>query len=73
MNRTTINQAPQTPPREDHEGNGHYFTPAQAKVRGAVQFCERIGIEYFKKDVFQTFNVSHCQGYEFLRNDSYLR
>ena len=68
MNRTTTNQAPQTPP-EDREGHGHYFTPARAKVRGAVQFCERMGIEYFKGDVFRTFNVSHRQGYEFLRNN----
>ncbi len=73
MDRTTVNQAPQTPPTEDREGNGHYFTPARAKVRGAVQFCERIGIEYFKEDVFRTFNVSHRQGYEFLRDDSSSR
>lgn len=72
MDRTTTNQAPQTPP-EDREGHGHYFTPARAKVRGAVQFCERMGIEYFKEDVFRTFNVSHRQGYEFLRNDSSSR
>ncbi len=72
MDRTTTNQAPQTPP-EDREGHGHYFTPAQAKVRGAVQFCERMGIEYFKEDVFRTFNVSHRQGYEFLRNGSSSR
>ena len=72
MNRTTTNQAPQTPP-EDYEGPGHSFTPAQAKVRGAVQFCKRMGIEYFNEDVFQTVNFSHCQVYEFLRNDLFLR
>ena len=32
-----------------------------------------MGIEYFKKDVFRTFNVSHRQGYEFLHNDSSSR
>ncbi len=52
MDRTTVNQAPQTTLIEDHEGNGHYFTPVQAKVRDAVRFCERMGIEYFKEDVF---------------------
>ena len=69
MDRTTTNQAPQTPP-EDREGHGYHFTPARARVRGAVQFCERMGIGYFKEDVFRTFDVSHRQGYEFLRNDS---
>ena len=38
-----------------------YFTPARAKVRDAVQFCDRMGIECFKGDVFRTFNVSHRQ------------
>lgn len=70
MTRTTINPAPQTPDNEDREGHGHYFTPARAKVRGAVQFCERMGIDYVKRDVFRTFNVSTRQGHEFLRNDS---
>ena len=32
-----------------------------------------MGMEYFKEDVFRTFNVSHRQGYEFLRNDSSSR
>ena len=73
MTRTTINPAPQTPDNEDREGHGHYFTPARAKVRGAVQFCERMGIDYVKRDVFRTFNVSTRHGYEFLRNDSSLR
>ena len=70
MKRKTINPAPQTPDSEDREGQGHYFTPARAKVRGAVQFCERMGIDYIKRDVFQTFNVSTRQGYEFLCNES---
>lgn len=52
MDRTTVNQAPQTPPTEDREGKGHYFTPALAKARGVVQFYERMGIEYFKEDIF---------------------
>lgn len=65
MNRTTINQAPRTL-SEDREGHGHYF---RAKVRGLVQFCERTGIEYVKKDLFRTSNVSTGQGHEFLCND----
>ena len=71
MDRTITNQAPQMSP-EDRKGHGHYFISAQAKVRGAVRFCKRMGIEYFKDNIFQIFNIFHCQGYEFLRNDSFL-
>ena len=70
MNRTTINPALQTPDNEDRESQEHYFTFVQAKVRGAVQFYERMGIDYVKRHVFQTFNVSTRQGHEFLHNDS---
>lgn len=35
MNRTTTNYAPTTP--DDHlKDDGHYFTPARAKVHGTV-------------------------------------
>lgn len=54
MHRSTTNQVPRTP-SGNRESNGHYFTPARAKVRGAVEFCERMGIPYFKEDVFRTF------------------
>ena len=72
MKRKTINPAPQTPNSEDREGQGHYFTPTQIKVRDPVQFCERMSIDYVGGDVFQTFNVSTYQGHEFLRNKSSL-
>ena len=52
MNRTTTNQAPRTPP-EDREGHGHYFTPAQAKVRGVVKFCEPWAWNSLKKMCFE--------------------
>lgn len=32
-----------------------------------------MGIDYVKRDVFRTFNVSTRQGHEFLRNDSSSR
>ena len=67
MNRTTTNRAPTTP-NDDRENNSHYFTPARAKVRGAVEFCDRRGIDYFKEDIFQTFNVSNREGWRFLNN-----
>ena len=60
------------PDNEDCKGHRHYLTIARAKIRGAVQFCERMGIDYVKKDVFQTFNVSTRQSHEFLQNDSFL-
>lgn len=72
MQRNTTNHAPRTPP-ENRENHGHYFTPARAKVRGAVEFCERMGIPYVKADVFRTFKVSHSQGYEFLHEESSSR
>ena len=54
---------------KDCEGHGHYFTPAQAKIRCAVQFYKHIGIKYFQKDVFQTFNIFYCRSYKFLHNN----
>ena len=44
-----MDRAPATP-TENREDSSHYFTPAGAKVRGAVEFCDRMGIEYFKGD-----------------------
>lgn len=67
MDKTTINQALQMP-FEDQEVYKYYFILAQAKFRDAIQFCKRIGIKYFNKYVFWLFNISHYQGYEFLRN-----
>lgn len=58
MNCTTTNRGP-TIPNNDCENNSHYFTPARAKVRSAVEFCDQIEIDYFKKDIFQTFNISN--------------
>ncbi len=72
MDRTTLNRAPATPP-ENHEDNSHYFTPARAKVRGAVEFYDRMGIEYFKEDIFRTFNVSSREGWKFLIDSSSSR
>ena len=67
MKHTTTNCAPTTA-NNDHENNTHYFTPAKAKVRDAVEFCDRIGIDYFKEDIFRTFNVSNREGWRFFNN-----
>jgi len=53
---------------EDHYQ--HHETPTKAKIQGAIEFCERMNISYYKNDVFRTFNVSKRQGYEMLRPDS---
>ena len=49
---------------QDHD------TPAKAKVQGAIEFCERMGIFNYKNDVFRTFNVSEAQGYQFLNSET---
>ncbi len=71
MNRTTTTRAATTP-SDHHEDDSHYFTPARAKVHGAFQFSERMEIDYFKKDIFRTFNVGSREGWRFLsdRNSS---
>ena len=61
MNRTTINYAPTT--LDDYlKDDSHYFTSARAKVRTAVQFCNRMGIQYFKEDTFCIFNIDSREG-----------
>ncbi len=67
MNRSTIKRALITLD-EDREDNSHYFTNAGAKVRDAAEFCDRIGIEHFKEDIFRTFNVSSREGWRFLND-----
>ena len=51
----------------------HYPTPTKAKIQGAVEFCDRMGILYFKKDVFRTFNMSHHAGWRALNQESSRR
>ena len=40
-----------------------FETPRKAKIQGAIEFYEKQGIEYFKNDVFRTFNISYIRGY----------
>lgn len=40
--------------------NSHYFIPTKAKVCNIIQFCDYIGIYYFKKDIFYISNVDNC-------------
>lgn len=48
-----------TIPNDNYKNNNHYFTFARTKVYGAIKFCNRMGIDYFEEDIFQTFNVSN--------------
>ena len=66
-------QRPNTPDLDAQESQKHHPTPTGAKVRGAVEFCEAIGLPHYKEDVFRVFGVSHTPGYDFLRNDSSSR
>ena len=47
-----------------------YPTPIKAKIKGAIEFCENMGILYHKTDVFKTFDVKSRQGYEMLSSSS---
>lgn len=73
MNRSTLKRPAAIPLLENREGESHYITPTRAKIRGAVQFCEKMEIEYFKEDVFRAFDVFSRQGWDFLCDDSSSR
>lgn len=51
----------------------HHDTPTKAKIQGAVEFCEKQGIPFFKEDVFRTFGVSHAKGYKILNENESSR
>ena len=42
-------------------------------MRGAVKFCDRMGMDYFKEDIFRTFNVTRRQGCQFLDDNASSR
>ncbi len=56
---------------EDHYN--HHDTSTKAKVQGAIEFCERMNISYFKNDVFKTFEVSKQQEYQMLQSETFAR
>ncbi len=69
MDHTTLNRATATLPK-NREYNIYYFTPTQAKVCIAVEFYDRIGIEYFKEDIFRSFNVFSQEEWKYLSDNS---
>lgn len=64
MNRSTLKYLAATPPLKNRNGKSHYFAPTRAKVGDAIQFCEKMGIQYFKDDAFQRSGVSSRQRME---------
>ena len=51
----------------------NHDTPTKAKVQEAVEFCQKMGIPFFKADVFRTFGVENRQSHELLRGESARR
>jgi hypothetical protein len=49
-----------TPEPDSHKSRMHVPTFIKSKIKGAVEFCDKMNISYFKEDVFRTFNVSHA-------------
>lgn len=55
---------------EAHDHQHHYPTPTKAKVQKTVEFCDRMSLPYFKKDVFRTFQVRHHREWAKLNDES---
>lgn len=53
---------------KNYKASSYISTPAGAKFHGAVEFCDQMGIDYFKEDIFRIFIVTRRQGYQFLEN-----
>ncbi len=51
----------------------HYSISNKVKIQETIEFCEKMKISYYKKNVFRTFNVSREMSYRILRNDSARR
>lgn len=71
MNYTTTHCATNTP-NNNQKNNNHYFIPAKTKICNAVKFYNWIRIDYFKEDIFQTFNVSNHERWRFLNNHNFF-
>ena len=41
----------------------HYPTPIRAKVQGPIEFCDYMGIEHAKNDIFRCLDVSQRAGH----------
>lgn len=63
-------ERPKTPEYGSSESRMHIPTPIKSKIKGAVEFCDRMGISYFKEDVFRIFNVGHAAGWRALSGQS---
>lgn len=73
MNRTTTSRAPAFRMKTLREDDSHYLTLARAKVHGTVQFCDRIGVDHFKEDIFRIFNVGSRVRWRYLSDRNFSR
>lgn len=63
MNRSTVSKS------DYNSVDKHNVTPVKAKIREAVKFCEAMNISFFKKNVFDFFNVSHASEWNALNEE----
>lgn len=59
-----------SPILEPHQSAHEYPTPTKAKIQGAIEFCDKMGIKYHTKDVFRVFGVSRPSGYRLLHQNN---
>jgi hypothetical protein len=65
---TTI--MPTTPTTEDVWPQQQRPTPVKARIQGAVDFCESIGLKGQKNTIFRLNNVPRATGYRILASNS---
>lgn len=63
-------ERPITPESDSSVSRKNVPTPIKAKIQGAVEFCDKIEISYYKEDVFRVFNVGHTSGWKALGESS---
>jgi NH3-dependent NAD+ synthetase len=54
------------------KGSQIFNTPKKARIKGAVDFYDYMGIPYYKIDVFRYNSISRQRGYEILAEDNWL-
>ena len=60
---------PSTPTHEGRQNLQHHVTPTKAAVLGTIKYLEEHNIPYFKKDVFNTFDVKRRDEYRILHEN----
>jgi hypothetical protein len=52
-------------PECDSESKKHVPTPVKAKIQEAVEFCDKMRISYFKKNVFRVYSTIEVENQSF--------